>query len=311
MSLGRVFDIQRFSIHDGPGIRTTVFLKGCPLRCYWCHNPEGLSAGPALSCILSRCMGCGACVTACPHGVHRLESGLHTLDRTRCMACGACVATCCGGALELVGKEIEAAAVLAVVLRDQPFYKASGGGMTLSGGEPMLQAAFAYELCEGARRQGIHCTVETCGVTEPASLARLAATVDLFLFDLKETDPQLHKEFTGFPLAPILANLRQLHDSGAAIILRLPLIPGMNDRSDHFKEVARLVRSLPKLQGVELIAYHPMGRSKLSRFGLNESESAKNAPVIDGSLRLPEWIAQFHELGIVVINNRPSVNGNI
>jgi pyruvate formate lyase activating enzyme len=163
---------------------------------------------------------------------------------------------------------MEPQSVLDVVLRDQAFYKASGGGMTLSGGEPAMQADFAQALCEGAKGQGIHCAMETCGYTDPGCLERLAGVVDLFLFDLKETDPRLHQEFTGVPLAPILANLRRLHDMDAAVVLRLPLVPGLNDRPDHFEAVARLVNTLPKLKGVERIPYHPMGRSKLERFGL-------------------------------------------
>ena len=268
MIQGRVFDIQRFSIHDGPGIRTTVFLKGCPLRCRWCHNPESIQPGPILSYVAARCIGCSACVAACPHGAHRVEVGQHVLDRARCVGCGACAAACCGGALDLVGREMEPQAVLDVVLRDQSFYQASGGGMTLSGGEPTMQADFAQALCEGAKGLGIHCAVETCGYTDPAYLERLAGVVDLFLFDLKETDPRLHEEFTGVPLAPILANLRRLHDLGASVVLRLPLVPGLNDRTDHFEAVARLVNTLTKLKGIEQIPYHPMGQSKLERFGL-------------------------------------------
>ncbi len=268
MKRGVVFDIQRFSIHDGPGIRTTVFLKGCPLHCHWCHNPEGVSAEPLLSLVDARCLHCGACVPACPRGAHAVRDGRHTLDRSRCTACGACAAVCPGGALELVGRTMTEDEVLAVIARDAAFYRTSGGGMTLSGGEPARQVDFAVALCQGARAQGISCVVETSGCAALDAFTRLAPVTDLFLFDLKENDPQRHEAFTGMPLAPILANLRRLHDAGAAIILRLPLVPGLNDRLERIHEVVELIRSLPQLQGVELLDYHPLGQGKLKRFGL-------------------------------------------
>lgn len=268
MNTGRVFDIQRFCIHDGPGIRTTVFLKGCPLKCRWCHNPEGISAAPVLSFVAARCIGCGACSRVCPNGVHVMEKCEHKLLRRKCTACGKCAKECPSGALELVGREMTVDEVMKVVIRDEPFYKTSGGGMTLSGGEPTLQMDFSVSLCEAAKARGIHCCIETCGFGERFDLQRLAKVVDLFLFDIKETDPARHTEYTGVSNETILKNLKLLHGLGAAIVLRLPLVPGLNDRPEHIGAVERLAASLPGLRGIERIPYHPMGLSKLARFGL-------------------------------------------
>ncbi len=270
---GRVFDIQRFCVHDGPGIRTTVFLKGCPMRCVWCHNPEGISSAPALSFVESACIGCGECARACPRGAHRVESGGHVLDRAACAACGTCAAACPAGALELVGRDRSVDDVMSAVLRDKAFYESSGGGLTLSGGEPAFQPEFSLALCAAARENGIHCAVETCGFAPEKVMRRFAAAADLFLFDVKETDPVLHREFTGVPLERVLENLRLLHDLGAAVRLRLPIVPGRNDRPTHHRNAARLARSLPRLRGVDTIPYHPLGLGKLARFGLNWSDA--------------------------------------
>jgi glycyl-radical enzyme activating protein len=267
MSIGRVFDIQRFCVHDGPGIRTTVFLKGCPLKCRWCHNPEGISVAPVLSFMAARCIGCGACVRACPNGAHVIEGSEHKLLRGQCAACGRCAAECPTSALELVGREMTVDEVMKVVISDEAFYRTSGGGMTLSGGEPTLQMDFCIALCEAAKKSGIHCCIETCGFGERLDLKRLAGVVDLFLFDVKETDPARHMEYTGVSNETILRNLRTLHGLGAGIVLRLPLVPGLNDRPEHSAAVEQLAASLPGLRGVERIPYHPMGLSKLARFG--------------------------------------------
>ncbi len=301
-TVGRIFEIQRFSLHDGPGIRTTVFLQGCPLRCVWCHNPEGISVHPLISFQADQCVGCGHCFNVCPHGAHALVEGLHVLNRERCEVCGTCVEGCYARAIEGVGRQVSVAEVLELVRRDQPFYQASGGGLTLSGGEPTLQFGFARALLQAARAEGFHCCVETCGFGPAEHFAQLLPLVDLFLFDLKETDTERHLAFTGVPREGIAENLRLLHDRGGHVCLRLPLIPGYNDRSEHFAAVAELVHSLPGLEGVELMPYHRLGTAKLERLGLAAGARAAIEPPTEAVAEM--WIAAFAALGVKVLNTR-------
>ena len=300
---GRVFDVQRFSIHDGPGIRTTVFMKGCPLRCSWCHNPEGISRERQLSFLPQKCIGCGTCQSRCPHGAQSSENGEHVLVRTLCRVCGACAETCYSGALEIVGRDATVQEIVAEVLRDRPFYDCSGGGMTLSGGEPVFQIEFTEALLRAARAEGLHCAIETCGYGHFSRYERIAPLVGLFLYDIKDTSSQKHVEFTGVSNALILSNLRALHERGAQIILRLPVIPGHNDRDDHFRSVAALCRSLPKLLGAEVMPYHALGRSKLDRFGMGAREVAQvetpSKETVGG------WLSRLRELGVPLLNEAP------
>lgn len=298
---GCIFDIQRFSIHDGPGIRTSVFLKGCPLNCRWCHNPEGISGDPALSFLPAKCIGCGYCFRVCPAGAHRMEDGRHALDRERCRTCGACTVECYAGALELIGRDVTVGEALAEVLRDRAFYDTSGGGLTLSGGEPTLQIDFAAALLAAAREERLHTCVETCGHATWQRLERLLPLVDLFLYDFKETDPARHAEFTGVGNALVLENLRALCRRGAKVLLRCPIVPGCNDREEHFQGIAALARELPQLEGVELMPYHRLGLSKLDRLG------QARQPLVDQPTPPPEmirgWIRRMAELGVTVANS--------
>jgi pyruvate formate lyase activating enzyme len=300
---GRIFEIQRFSIHDGPGIRTTVFMQGCPLRCLWCHNPEGIPAQSLVSFQPDKCIGCGQCFRACLHHAHSMVEDRHALDRRLCVACGTCMEGCYARALELVGRQATVAEVVAEVLRDRPFYETSGGGMTLSGGEPTLQIDFAEALLRAAREEGLHCCVETCGSAPPGHFERLLPLVDLFLFDLKETDEARHREFTGAPIGRILENLHLLHDRGAHVVLRLPLVPDYNARDEHFAAVAELAHSLPRLEGVELMPYHRLGTSKLDRLGLDPPRRVEVPP--PDAATLEAWIGRFAALGVEVLNHKP------
>jgi glycyl-radical enzyme activating protein len=296
---GRIFEIQRFSVHDGPGIRTTVFLKGCPLRCLWCHNPEGIDFAKALSFLPERCIGCGYCFRVCKRSAHRMDGNLHTLDRDACVACGSCTEECYPRGLELVGRDVTVAEVLDEVLKDRPFYETSGGGMTLSGGEPLMQADFSAALLRAAKQAGLHCAIETCGQVAEEAFRRVRADVDLFLYDIKDSDPARHRELTGASNDRILSNLRYLHNADAAVLVRLPVIPGLNDRDDHFQGVARLAASLPNLLGFEVMPYHPLGTSKHHRFGTKDALGAITSP---SPAQVSAWIATLRRLGVKVVN---------
>lgn len=264
---GMIFDIQRFSIYDGPGIRTNVFLQGCPLSCPWCHNPEGIGFSPQLGYSPDKCIHCGACVAACPMKLHTIGPGGHAFSREGCIRCFACADACPSGALTRIGRSYTLDEVMDVVLKDRPFYEQSGGGLTLTGGEPMAQALFAISLAARAKKEGLHVCVETSGCCIQADLIKMADHCDLFLFDVKETDARLHRAYTGVPMALIHENLRALDEKGAQLVLRCPVIPGYNAREDHFLKVAQLASSLKNVQGIELEPYHPLGISKCERIG--------------------------------------------
>lgn len=256
--MGVVFDMQRCSVGDGPGIRTSVFLKGCPLRCVWCHNPEGFDARPQLRFDARKCMACGECRAACPQGCRPAES----LDLSDCRICGRCVAHCATGALTVCGTEMSSDDVIAYVLRDKPFFDVSGGGMTLTGGEPLMQAAFALALCRAANKADIDICVETSGMGDKAALLALAPYVSCFLYDIKESDPVRHLAYTGASNERILDNLRALNGVGARIVLRCPVIPGFNNREEHFAFIGQLADSLGGVSETHIEPYHPLGEGK-------------------------------------------------
>lgn len=298
--IGRVFDIQRFSIHDGPGIRTTVFLKGCPLRCIWCGNPESIPFEPSLSYVADRCISCGDCVTACPENALSLSPTKKTLlDRQRCTRCGKCVEHCDPKALELVGRDMSVAQVMAVVGRDQSYYAESGGGVTLSGGEPLMQPDFAEALLATAKSEGFHTCIETSASARWSVFEQLRSFVDLWLFDIKETDPRRHIEYTGVPISLILANLKRLHKTGAAIRLRCPMVPQHNARRDHLHAIADLAKRYSGLQGVELLPYYDLWRAKLDRFGLKSRLPETVKPPSHETLK--RWKDELRARGVNVV----------
>lgn len=273
-----IFNIQRFSVNDGPGIRTTVFMKGCMLNCLWCHNPESKSGKPQISLMPQKCIGCGECLKACPRHLHSLsETGAHLIDRKACEQCGQCVEAC-AGALEMMGKEMTVEEILKVVLRDQPFYERSGGGMTVSGGDPMYHPAFTLALLKAAKEKGLHTCIETSGFAKWQDLEALLPYVDLFLWDVKETDSALHQQFTGVPNERILENLRKLNAAGAQIVLRCPLIPGYNVREAHLKNIAALSEELEHVIRVDVEPYHPLGKSKSEAIGESYALSELSFP---------------------------------
>ena len=261
MATGRVFDIQRFSIHDGPGIRTTVFLKGCPLNCAWCHNPE--SQGTAADVMLrpSRCIGCGACVEVCPeHAISTDAEGIVVTDRGLCVRCGTCTETCYAEARERIGERITVAEAVERIERDRDFYEESGGGVTLSGGEPLMQEDFAGELLRSCRQRDIHTAVDTSGAVSWRVIEAVREYTDLFLYDLKHMDREAHRASTGAGNRRILQNLEKLSGLGHAIVLRFAVIPGINDE---------FAATLPGRHSLSILPYHAAARDKYKR--LNQS----------------------------------------
>ena len=264
---GTIFNIQRFCLNDGPGIRTTVFLKGCMLDCKWCHNPESKSSKAQIMLHTDRCIGCGSCIEACALKLHSFVGEKHVIDRARCISCGACASNCIG-AIELCGEEKSVGEIMKEVLKDASFYKNSGGGITLSGGDPFMQHEFSLALLKAAKDKGLHTCIETCGHVAPGILEKFIPYVDIFLWDFKESDSALHKEFTGVPNEKILSNLRLLNDNGASVVLRCPLIPGYNLRDAHLEAIGILAESLDCVIRVEVEPYHPLGVSKSEALGI-------------------------------------------
>ena len=277
MANGIIFDIQRFSLHDGPGIRTNVFLKGCPLRCIWCHNPEGQRAVPQLLIDMAKCIGCGDCATVCPQGAHAFTYGAHAFLRERCTGCGACVPVCVSDTLSLAGRRVTSREVICEVMRDADFFAQSGGGMIVSGGEPFFQPEFLLALLHAAHAHGISCCIETSGFAPWSAIEPTLPYTEYYLFDLKEIDDEVHRRVTGVPFAPILANLREIDRLGGKIILRCPIIPGINNTEEHVRSVAALADTLRMVEAIHLEPYHTLGLSKSERLG--ETPPFTAAPV--------------------------------
>jgi pyruvate formate lyase activating enzyme len=265
---GCVFNIQRYSLHDGPGIRTTVFLKGCPLRCLWCCNPESQSLEPQILFADERCIRCGACIEACLEGAIVVGAdGTRRVEAEKCTLCGACIEGCYAGALEQVGRLMTVREVMAEVEADIPFYDQSGGGVTLSGGEPTTQGDFGLRLLQGCKALAIHTAIESCGHVAWSTWEAMLPHLDLILYDLKETDPERHRRWTGASNELVLENLRRLATSGKEVIVRRPVIPGYNDGVEMIHDLGRFARELGTVEEIDLLPYHRLGQGKYERLG--------------------------------------------
>jgi pyruvate formate lyase activating enzyme len=273
---GTIFDIKKYSINDGPGIRTTVFFSGCPLSCLWCHNPESLSLVPELLYREGRCLMCGACVEVCPEEAISIESNISkrlidesqetfesvVTDRSICTRCEICISACYSGARQFSGRTVTVSEVMKQVKREIPFYDESGGGVTFSGGEPLMQPGFLSALLRACREQEIHTVVDTSGFANWNIIEQISRDVDLFLYDLKHMDSSRHREVTGVPNELILSNLLALYQHGHRILVRIPLIPGINDDEQNLRQSGEFLACLPKLEGVELMGYHNIAYAK-------------------------------------------------
>lgn len=326
MTSGMVFDIKKYSINDGPGIRTTVFMSGCPLSCLWCHNPESQSLQPVLLYRQSRCLACGACVEVCPenaisvglenqytdytenteeHGEILIKKSalLHEIrvfpvpkiltDREKCTRCQTCIAACYSGAREFSGRELTVGEVMSQVIREIPFYDESGGGVTFSGGEPLMQPRFLSALLKACRKQEIHTVVDTSGFANWQVFEQILGDTDLFLYDLKQMDSEKHREVTGVPNEPMLENLRKLSAAGARCVARIPLIPGINDDAQNLTESAKFLASLPRLEGVELMGYHDIAQAKYEALGMEYKLAGLKPPSAETMLSAQEIFRSF------------------
>ena len=272
----KVSEIQRFCMHDGPGVRTTIFLKGCPLRCAWCHNPETQKVKSELLFYKSKCISCGICESVCPQNAHMIGEK-HFIDRNKCTSCFECAKNCPTGALEICGKDMTVEEILSVIEKDRAFY-GDAGGVTLSGGEPFMQGNAAISLLKACKASGISTAVETCGCTGPEILSAALPFIDLFLWDLKDTDSERHKRFTGVSNEAILKNLCAVNEKGARIRLRCILVNGVNTDVTHYEKIADIAKYMRNFDGVEFMPYHAYGGTKSTFIGKKDNGNSAWIP---------------------------------
>ena len=265
----RIIEIKRFAVHDGDGIRTTLFLKGCPLKCVWCHNPEGLCAAPQLSYIREKCINCGECVSACPTGAHGIFEGGHVFDRAKCIGCGKCEEVCLGTALKLYGKEMSVDELLPILLEDREFYENSGGGVTLSGGECLCHPEFCAELLKRLNDEGVNTAVDTCGFVSRAAIDAVMPYTDIFLYDIKAVDGDVHKACTGQDNDIIIENLKYIDSRGKKIEVRYPYVPDYN--SNQAEKIGELLSGIKNLVGIRVLGYHKYAGSKYASLDMENT----------------------------------------
>lgn len=291
---GKVFEIKRFAVHDGDGIRTTVFLKGCPLHCVWCHNPEGISADSQLAFDQERCTGCGECQKVCPSHAHEMGNGGHILNRDLCTACGACAKVCYEKALRFYGREMSVEEVVEKVLEDREFFENSDGGVTLSGGECLMQADFCTLFLKKMKECGIHTAVDTCGMVSQKTLEQVMPYTDVFLYDVKAFREKVHMECTGCSNQLVLKNLKYLDECGKKIEVRIPFVPNWND--GEIEEIGEFLKDLKNLTGVRVLPYHNYSGNKYRSLGM-EDRLPKDLPTAE-MIKMTEEI--LRKKGLVI-----------
>jgi len=287
----RLVDIKRFAVHDGPGIRTTIFLKGCSLSCHWCHNPESIRSKLEIGFRTNQCTSCRRCAHACEEGVHQFTDNVHTIDRSRCILCGQCLSACLNDALIMYGRSLTPLAAAAAVLEDRNFYRNSGGGVTVSGGEPLLQADFCAELFRLLRPEGIHCALDTSGAVPWASFQKVLPYADLFLYDVKHLDDAAHRAATGASNRQILSNLQQLSTCGVPIEVRIPVVPSFNDDDADISASGAFLSRLSNISAVRLLPYHDLARSRYEAIGRSDTMPHVASPTPALMARLKEGLA--------------------
>jgi len=297
MTKGLIFDIKRFAVHDGPGIRTTVFFKGCPLHCLWCHNPEGIAKGKELMVRSSRCARCYQCVDACPRGAITRSSGPVAVDRSKCDLCGDCVQVCMSEALEMAGRAVTVEDVVREIERDRIFFEQSGGGVTLSGGEPAAQPDFCRSLLGELNKRSIHAALDTSGLAAWDILWNCASRADLILYDLKLMNEKKHLKYTGVSNRPVLDNLKKLAAAKKDIAVRIPLVAGVNDDKANIQSAVGFLQRLGTIKKVSLLRYHQGGREKYKNLDQVSSFQIYEPPSEE---RMGEILRKFGEAGFEV-----------
>jgi pyruvate formate lyase activating enzyme len=288
---GCIFDIKKFAVHDGPGIRTTVFFKGCPLKCWWCHNPESIRPKPELVLFENKCIHCNECFQVCPQEAHeKLPDGSRVYHQELCTLCGECVEVCYAEALVMEGRDVTVDEVMVELRKDIPFYENSGGGITLSGGEPTLQREFILELLKQCKAEGLHTAMDTSGQAQWKTFEKLLPYVDLILYDLKHMDHVEHKNHTGVSNELIHENLKKIDECGIPIEVRIPIIPGINDAKENILRSTKFLTEIKNITRVELLPYHNLGKSKYVRLGMEYQLNDLEPPGKEQMNEITEWM---------------------
>lgn len=294
-----LMDIKRFAVHDGPGIRTTLFLKGCSLKCIWCHNPEGIRSAAQIAYYEHKCLQCGECAKVCPADAHRFSETGHLFARENCIGCGRCEKACLGSALTLFGRQIDPEEAYRIATEDAIFYRDTGG-ITVSGGEPLLNPDFILALFTKLKANGFHTAVDTCGNVPWESFAKVLPVTDLFLYDIKHIDPEAHRRLTGTDNLRILENIRKLSESGANIEVRMPLVPQSNDSEETLRGIGAFLKDL-NITRMKILPYHSMARSKYTALGMPDTMPDVPSPTDEA---LQSAVALLRSFGINAISGR-------